>query len=126
VADVYVLGRFWIVRKAGEPHFDLHHPDSLLPILSGTLQACRTEGERRWKLEQTQDLEAPGERPTDIVISDQGSIILVMPRTEAAKEWLKENVASEAMWYGPSLVVEHRFISYLIEGMMAEGLRISG
>jgi hypothetical protein len=126
VAEMYVLGELYICRKAFEAHYDLYDPSCLLPILYGTLEKCRAEGERRWKLMTTQDVEAPGERPTDIAISDQGSIVLVMPRTPGANEWLTENVQDDAQWFGQSLVVERRFISHLIEGMMAEGLRISG
>jgi hypothetical protein len=125
VAEVYVLGRFWIVRKVSESNYALLSPDRALPVTTGPLERVRAEGERMWRNETAQDLEAPGERPTDIVVSDQGSVILVIPRTEAARSWLTDNVDSGAMWYGQSLVVEPRYISYLIEGMMEEGLRIS-
>jgi hypothetical protein len=62
----------------------------------------------------------------DVLVRDEGSLVLFQPRTEVAREWVEANVDPEAQWFGPWLVVEHRYAGDLIEGMGADGLRVVG
>ena len=54
---------------------------------------------------------------SDFQIADQGSIFLIRPLTEAARQWLDENVVSEPwQWVEGSLCVETRFArDFIIE-----------
>lgn len=58
----------------------------------------------------------------DVEVSNQGSLILVRPLTDAADEWIGQRVQEDATWWYGSLVVEHRYADALIEGMRADGL----
>ena len=59
---------------------------------------------------------------TDFTIQNEGSILLFRPLTDAAREWLKENVQEDAQWFGDALVVECRYAGDLAVGMLAAGL----
>lgn len=64
------------------------------------------------------------EKP-DFVLNDQGSIVLLLPNSDAAREWLDDNIGEDAQYFGRSLVVEHRFADDIIDGIMAEGLIVA-
>jgi hypothetical protein len=55
---------------------------------------------------------------------DLGSICLLQPLTDAAREWLDEHVDPDAQWLGPSLAIEARYVEPIVEGMRAEGLLV--
>lgn len=59
----------------------------------------------------------------DIKIRDEGSIVLFDPQTDAAREWIKDNVP-EPMYFGKALVVEHRYADDLAQGMISDGLDV--
>lgn len=51
------------------------------------------------------------------------TVYLLTPKTEAAKCWLDENVASEAwQWLGDGLGIEHRYIEGVWQGIVDAGL----
>jgi hypothetical protein len=58
------------------------------------------------------------------VTGDGGSLFLVHPLSDAAKQWIEENVQEDAQWFGRYLVVEHRFIRNLVTGMLEAGLEV--
>jgi hypothetical protein len=54
----------------------------------------------------------------DVLVRNEGTVFVFCPLTSAAKEWIDENVESEAyQWFGNALVVEHRFAWGLGRGM---------
>ena len=62
-------------------------------------------------------------RTPDVLVSNAGTVFVFCPLTSAAKEWVDENVESEAyQWFGNSLVVDHRFAWGLGQGMKDAGL----
>lgn len=61
----------------------------------------------------------------DFSIDNQGTIFLVQPNNEAAKQWLADNVEDGAQWFSSSLVVEHRYIQDLVAGMREAGFSVS-
>jgi hypothetical protein len=61
----------------------------------------------------------------DIQITNHGSIFLFAPLTNAASDWIDENVDPGAQWLGGSLAVEPRYASDLANGMADAGLDIS-
>jgi hypothetical protein len=59
----------------------------------------------------------------DVLVHNEGTVFLLNPLTARAKEWIEENVQTEAyQWFGSTLVVEHRFVWGLAQGMLDEGL----
>ena len=61
----------------------------------------------------------------DFVVNDQGSIVLLLPNSDAAREWLADNIADDAMYFGRSLVIEHRYADDVLAGIVADGLEIA-
>jgi hypothetical protein len=65
-------------------------------------------------------------RDMSFSISDQGSIFLIRPLTEAARQWLDENVVSEPwQWVRGALCVETRFARDLVVEIEDAGFEIT-
>ena len=63
---------------------------------------------------------------SDFQIADQGTIILIRPLTEAACQWLDENVVAEPwQWVDGALAVEPRLARDLVAEIVAAGFEIS-
>jgi hypothetical protein len=60
----------------------------------------------------------------DVVVSAHGSLFLMEPRTGVGREWILDNVADDATWFGGSLVVEHGYAESLVRGMQGDGLEV--
>ena len=60
----------------------------------------------------------------DIAVTGGGSIYLVDWLTAKGKAWIAENLPQDAMRHGESVVVEHRYIGDIVQGMVADGLRV--
>jgi hypothetical protein len=59
----------------------------------------------------------------DVLITREGSLFLVAGTSRAGREWLAENVIDEeTQVWGKSIVVEHRYIEGLFDGMVDAGL----
>lgn len=50
-------------------------------------------------------------------------VYLITPLTPECREWLKENVSEDALYLGPSLAVEHRYVEGLIWGLEEHGFQ---
>jgi hypothetical protein len=62
----------------------------------------------------------------DFLIADHSSIITIAPVSEAAQDWIDENVASEPwQWLGGALCVDHRCARDLVAEIAATGFDIS-
>ncbi len=62
----------------------------------------------------------------DFLIADHGSIISIVPITEAALKWIDENVVSEPwQWLGGALCVDHRYAGDLIDEIAAAGFDLA-
>jgi hypothetical protein len=63
---------------------------------------------------------------SDFQITDQGSIFLIRPLNEAARQWLDENVVSEPwQWVDDALCVEVRFARDLLIEIEEAGFEIT-
>ena len=60
----------------------------------------------------------------DVLVRNEGSIFMVNPMTPAAKEWISEHIPDDAQYFGRALIVEHRYIDDIIEGMRGDGLMV--
>jgi len=58
----------------------------------------------------------------DILVRNEGTVFLFCPLTSRGKEWIDQHVQSDALWFGSALVVEHRFVWGLAQGMRDAGL----
>lgn len=58
----------------------------------------------------------------DIFVRCEGSLFLFEPLTNAAKQWIDENVQTDSQWFGNALVVEWRYAAELAAAMRADGL----
>jgi hypothetical protein len=59
----------------------------------------------------------------DVLVANEGTLFIVNAISRRAKAWLAEHVdLDEAQHWGASLVVEHRFIVELVDGMHDSGL----
>jgi hypothetical protein len=58
----------------------------------------------------------------DVLVRNEGTLLLFCPLTPLAKGWIAEHVQSDAQWWGNALVVEHRYAWGLAQGMKDEGL----
>ena len=49
-------------------------------------------------------------------------MFLIEPKSEAAREWIEENVITEGwQWLGRNLAVDHHYIETLVEGLESAG-----
>ena len=51
------------------------------------------------------------------------SVYLITPLTTECGDWLRENVSEDAMYFGPSLAVEHRYVENLVLGLQEQGFK---
>jgi hypothetical protein len=64
-------------------------------------------------------------RQFDFSVRNHGSVILLYPKTDAAKEWISEHIPEDAQRWGLSVVVEPRYVMDILAGARADGLRVS-
>lgn len=60
----------------------------------------------------------------DAIVSNHGSIFLLLPRSDAARAWVDEHIPDDALWFGNSLAIEARYVAPIVEGMREDGLRV--
>lgn len=58
----------------------------------------------------------------DFDLVNGGSVFLLIPNTEAAEAWVAEHLPDDAPTFGRGIAVEHRYISDVMRGIMADGL----
>lgn len=62
----------------------------------------------------------------DLLIRDEGTVVVLMPQTDAAREWIDDNICSEPwQWLGSSLAVDHRYAPAIIQGAAEAGLGVA-
>lgn len=61
---------------------------------------------------------------TDVEVSDHFTIFLVRAVSSAGSAWVDEHLPDDAMHFGDAIVVEHRFISDIVAGMVRDGLTV--
>jgi len=70
--------------------------------------------------------EQPKEPAPDFTVENHGTIFLVRPQSDPAREHLEENVDESAQWFGGALAVEHRCILNLVALLREEGFAVGG
>jgi hypothetical protein len=62
----------------------------------------------------------------DFLLRDEGSIVLLTPCSEAAREWIDEHIGQDNGFqpYFPTIVVEPRYIVEIVDGIQNDGLMV--
>jgi hypothetical protein len=60
----------------------------------------------------------------DFVVENHGSIFLLRPLTDAARNWLEEHIGQDNGYqpYFPTVVIDHSYISDIVVGIQNDGL----
>ncbi|MFN6965182.1 MAG: hypothetical protein ACK4S4_15660 [Pyrinomonadaceae bacterium] len=63
---------------------------------------------------------------TDFDLYDDGSVMMLTPRTDAAREWVDEFIGEDNGFqpFYPKVIVERRYIGDIVRGLIADGLTI--
>ena len=72
----------------------------------------------------TQREEIPS--PPDFLLENHFSIFLIRPLNESARAWLEENIDAAGSFqpYWPTVVVEHRYLADIVEGIRECSLEV--
>ena len=60
----------------------------------------------------------------DFWLQNEGSIVLLHPLTDRAKEWIEEHIPEDAQSFGDAVVIEPRYVSDIVAGIRGDGLTI--
>ena len=68
----------------------------------------------------------PGRIQPDFVVENHGSIFLLKPLTVLATSWVEEHIGEDNGFqpYFPIIVIEHRFIADIVDGILSDGLAV--
>jgi hypothetical protein len=53
------------------------------------------------------------------------SVALLIPRSDAGRAWIEENLPHDAPRMGKGVAVEARYLAPIIDGMLGDGLAIA-
>ncbi len=53
------------------------------------------------------------------------TVYLLTPYSKSACQWVAEHIPDDAMWFGSSIVVEHRYAAALVAQIERDGLVVS-
>ncbi len=115
------------VTYRGTPNLDnigTIEPDDKRTSSSGKLWLVKWKGDTFTTVEHECNL-ARVDDVADVRIQNEGSIFVAHLDSYAAREWVANNVGNDVQWWGKNgLVVEHRFIGDLADGMRDAGLAV--
>lgn len=60
----------------------------------------------------------------DFWVQNHGSLFLLIPQTDAANQWVDDNLPEDVTRFGRGIVVEHRYISDIVDGIRGDGLEV--
>jgi len=59
---------------------------------------------------------------TDFNVVDEFSLFLLQPTTPEAGYWINEHIPDDAQYFDSAVVVEHRYIQDILDGITCDGL----
>ena len=59
-----------------------------------------------------------------MTVINHGSIYLLQPDSQEDREWIAEHINPQAGYWGEAVVVEHRFIGDIVEGLIDAGFEV--
>lgn len=73
----------------------------------------------------TGNYDPPGSRPEyDIILRDEGTLVVFFPNTVAGADWLDENLPEECPRVGKGYAVESRYARPIVDGIIEDGLSL--
>ena len=74
----------------------------------------------------TDSFVASGSSPTvDFLCENHGSLFLLFPLSQSAQSWVEEHLPTDVQWFGNAVVIEHRYVWTILEGIQNDGLAVS-
>ena len=67
---------------------------------------------------------SPTEIRPDFRCEIHGSLFLLFPLSQSAQSWVEEHLPTDAQWFGNAVVIEHRYIWAILEGIQNDGLAV--
>jgi hypothetical protein len=64
-------------------------------------------------------------KSADFQFVNGGSVCLLIPVNGDARRWLDENIGEDAIYLGRGLAIERRFVSQIVDGIVADGFRVA-
>jgi hypothetical protein len=63
----------------------------------------------------------------DFSLENHGSIFLLIPQSTSARVWIDHHIGKDNGYqpYYPTVVIEHRYIADIVEGIRNDGLAVS-
>lgn len=61
---------------------------------------------------------------SDFSLSNEGSIFILTPNSDEASSWCDEHLPEDVMTWGKGIVVEHRYIGDIVDGIALSGLSL--
>jgi hypothetical protein len=61
----------------------------------------------------------------DFEVQNHGSIFLLCPLTDSAREWMNEHLpvdSPETQFWGEAIVIEPRYVAPIVDGIIRDGL----
>ena len=72
-----------------------------------------------------ENYDPPGNKPEfDIIMRDEGSLVIFFPNTVNGSDWLDENLPDDCPMVGKGFAVEPRYVPAIVEGIIGEGLNL--
>jgi hypothetical protein len=61
---------------------------------------------------------------TDFICENHSSVFLLRPISPSAFDWISQRIPDDAQIFGNAVVVEHRYIAGIVQGIMRNGLAV--
>jgi len=61
----------------------------------------------------------------DFEVENCGTLFLLRPQTQIAEAWVNDNLPEDAQRFGYAVVVEHRYIGDIVQGIQNDGLTVA-
>jgi hypothetical protein len=61
----------------------------------------------------------------DVEFINHGSLWTAAPLTEQGRDWVETHIPDDAQYWGGSLVIESRYVTDIVQGMIADGLVVA-
>ena|ERR1039458_5868484 len=61
----------------------------------------------------------------DVLVRNEGSVVMLTPKSVEARAWVDENLGLESwQWLGDAFAVEWRYAPNVVDGMIGDGLEV--
>ena len=66
---------------------------------------------------------------SDFRVQDEGTLVVLHPQNDHARSWIDDHLyapdGGEPAWWGGGVVIEHRFVNDVLQGLLEEGYILS-